>query len=179
MARNFTWLLAVAALIGVTGGASFGAGRAYEARQATPVATSQASALSGGARTPFAGSGGGQIGGPNGGFGRPTIGVVSKVDGQTLTLTTPDNQSVAVSVPVDAPITHQTAIPLSEIAVGARVSVIAQGAAQAGSPVVAQSIAVVPDGQGGGRGGGQGAPGGGGPNRGAGGAASTPTPAPR
>jgi hypothetical protein len=178
MARFFIWLLAVAALVGATGGASFGAGRAYEARQVPPAPTGPTSALSGSVRTPFAGSASGAIGAPNTGPGRATVGVVSKIEGQMLTITTVDNQSVSVSVPTDAPITHQTAITLSEVAVGVRVSVTPQGNAQAGGQLVAQSIAVVPDGQTGGRGGAQGAPGGG-ANRGTGGAASTPTPASR
>ena len=164
MARYFGWLLIFAAVVGVTGGASFGAGRAYEARQVTPVATTAAGAA---ARTSFAG--------PNG-ASRPTNGVVSKVEGQTLTITTADNQSVTVTVPADAPISRQAPISFTDLSVGTRVSVVSQATPLAGGAIVAQSVAVVPDGVGGGRGG----PGGGGATRGASpDGQATPTPATR
>ena len=167
MAQYFRWLLVIAAIVGVVGGASFGAGRVYEARQVTPVPATPASSAGTSARTPFAG--------PNG-AGRPTTGVVAKVEGQTLTVTTADNQTVTVTVPSDAPISRQATIPLTDLAVGTRVSVVSQATPSAGGAIVAQSVAVVPDGVGGGRGG----PGGGGANRGASpDAQATPTPATR
>jgi hypothetical protein len=168
MARYFGWLLVFAAIIGVVAGSAFGAGRFYESRQATSVVASPSGAA---ARTPFAGPNGG----PTGGAGRPVTGVVAKVEGQTLTVTTADNQSVTVNVPGGAPITRQAAITLTDITVGSRVAIVPQGTPSAGGETVAQSVAVVPDGSGGGRG-----AGGGGSGRGASGdVQSTPTPSTR
>jgi hypothetical protein len=106
-----------------------------------------------------------------------TVGTVLKVEGTTLTVTTLDNQTVSVIVPADAPISRQSTVALGDLAIGNRVSVVAQGTPQAGGAIVAQSVAVVPDGPGGGRGAGQAGQGGGGPGRGAGNAPdAVPTP---
>lgn len=173
MAGLFKWLLAVAAVVGVASGAAFGAGRTYEARQVTPVAATPVGVSGASARAQSASN----SSGPIPGMGRPTSGTVSKIDGQTLTITTPDNQTVTVSVPADATISRQATIALGDVAVGQRVSVVPQGTPTSGSAVVAQSVAVLPNGPADGRGSGQGGPGGSGPNRGAGGpSSSTPTP---
>lgn len=176
MARSFGWLLVIAAICGGASGAAFGAGRAYEVRVATPVA-----ATSGAASTPRAGAGGAQAtgsgqaasasgapaagagtnasGGAFGAGGRATVGTVTKVDGQTLTLTTADNQVVTVTIPAEVTITRQAPVALADVAVGSRVSVVSGGAQ--GAPPVVQSVAVLPDVAGGVAGGrGPGGPGG-------------------
>ena len=184
MAGFFKWLLAVAALVGATSGAAFGAGRAYESRQATPISATPVGASGAPARSQLALN----TSGPMPGMGRPTAGTVSKIDGQTLTVTTLDNQTVTVTVPADAPITRQATVALGDVAVGQRVSVVPQGTPTTSGAIVAQSVAVMPDGPSGGRAGNQGGQGGGaqggqgagGQGRGPGGNVQpTPTPSSR
>ncbi len=100
-------------------------------------------------------AGGQQPGGfPGGGFGGMTIGTLTAVDGNTLTITGQDGTTTSVSVPDSADVTASKKVPLSDLTVGE--TVIVSGEAGDDGTVTARSVS---QGGGGFPGGGQGAPG--------------------
>lgn len=184
MARNFGWLLVIAAILGGSAGGAFAAGRTYESTRGPATPGGARVLVTGGAASGAPGPGGQAAQAnpaaavvqsnpaapvaavaPSGpGAGRATIGTVTKVEGQVLTVTTAENQSVVVTVPSEVPVMRQAQVAMADVTVGMRVSVIAQGqAGQGGGPVTAQAVSVMPDGQGGNVRIGQGGQGSGGP----------------
>jgi hypothetical protein len=107
------------------------------------------------------GSAGGQQPGafPGGGFGGMTIGTLTAVDGNTLTITGQDGTTTTVTVPDSADVTASKKVPLSGLTVGE--TVIVSGEAGDDGTVTASSVSQGGSGFPGGGfpGGGQGAPG--------------------
>jgi hypothetical protein len=91
------------AIFGLGWGASFGAGMAFGRRSVSTLPAAQAAAIPGAGQAQTGGAAGqsGQAaqGGPGGATVRGTaIGTVQSLDGQTLTLSGPNNQAVKVAL---------------------------------------------------------------------------------
>lgn len=142
MFRN---LLLGVAIFGLGWGASFGAGVAFGRRNVTP--TVQAAAAPRGEFAP----GGGQVQPGQGGSGGTArglaLGVVDRVDGQILSLTTANNQQIKVALTDQTLIVQQAPGAVEDLTAGVRVTVQPQqGQPAANGTVTAASITVIPEG---------------------------------
>ena len=163
--RNLTFSLIVA--IAVMGG--FYTGFRYEKSKvpdtsgtSNGVAALNAAAAAGTGRT-GAGpspspSGGTVVSGGAGGFGRGTLGTVSSISGNTLTIKDAQGNDVKVQLLGSTTVTKTVAGSAADLTQGVNVTVVGQRAAD--GTITATAITIVPAGVtiGGGGGGGRGAP---------------------
>ena len=140
MYRN---LLIAVAIFGLGWGASFGAGIAV-GKRSTPAVVQAAGA---GAQT---GQGQNSQGGAalagQGAQSRVTLGTVSGVSGQTLTVSGQNGQDVKVNLTGQTQITKQAAGSPADLTNGTRVTVQAQGQPAADGTITAASVNIVPEG---------------------------------
>lgn len=130
------------------GGINMGQAQAQEQQQQffrqRGIDPSAAGGQFGGAGGQFGGAGGQGAGrGAFGGAAGGTIGTISKIDGNTLTLTTPNAGDVTVTVAANAPITLMTAGKVGDLKVGQRITVRGD---RSGNNLAATGITEVPDG---------------------------------
>ncbi len=145
----FRNLLIGVAIFGLGWGASFGAGVAY-GRRAAPATAQAATAPGGqGAQSGQAGAAA-QAGQGNpaaqAGAGRAVAGTVERVDGRTITLAGPNNQSFRVTLSDQTSILKTVAGTPADLAPGVRLTVQAQGQPAADGTITAATITILPEG---------------------------------
>jgi hypothetical protein len=145
MYRN---LLILVAIFGLGWGASFGAGAAL-GRRSVPVPPAQAATIpfgQGAQGATGAQGGSGAAGGQGGAQGALLTrgGVVESIDGQTLTLRSPNNQQVRVRLNDQTQVLKQVEGTTADLTAGVSVLVQPQGQPGADGAVTAASITVVP-----------------------------------
>jgi hypothetical protein len=162
----FRTLVIAVAVFGLGWGASFGAGVAFGRRSSPPAQAAGPTNLPAGVIVQGQGAAGGLGAGAGGAGGQvrtATVATVDRVEGQTLYVTGPNNQSVRVALTDQTQIVKQAAGTTSDLAAGTRVAIQPQGQPGADGSMTAASIMLVPDTAAGQRPGpGQARPGGGG-----------------
>jgi hypothetical protein len=136
-------LPAIAAIVAAVALLGIGTGATLKGRSASSTAGTSAAAAARPGGTGQAGTG---QGGP-GGFGRPTTGTVTKVDGTTIQLTDSNGAAVTVTVPTGATITANKPGAAADITVGSTIAVVGT---TANGTTTAQAVTINPTGIGGG-----------------------------
>ncbi|MCL5111179.1 MAG: DUF5666 domain-containing protein [Chloroflexi bacterium] len=136
----FTFLLIVAAVLGLALGAGIGAWQQSQSapRAALAQATSGASSAAG-AGTRAAGTGAGTAATPGAAAGRATVGTVQAVEGNNLTVQTAQGASTKVVLANDTTISRFDSGSLADVTAGATVTVVGQ---QQGDTVTADSVQI-------------------------------------
>lgn len=142
MKPTFQILVVLVAVVGLTTGGAFAGGVLYGRETAPEPAATQTAATAGaptGGVTRIAGAGQGAAAGQSGGAAL-TIGVVEKVEGQTMTVKTQDGTSVSVALQPDTQVSQVTSGAVADLQPG--VSVTVSGQAGSDGTVAARSVQI-------------------------------------